>query len=454
MSQEARSALWFTLCNFIRRGTALITVPIFTRLLTETQYGICNVYFSWFDILVLFTSLNLPYEGLNNGLIRYDKDKDGYASAVAGLILSMTAIWVGGYILLVRKLSILAILMIIQLFTNPGLFLWTHRERFDFHYRWPVVITILSTVISVIVAVLVVINTEYKAEARILGIVAVQALFGIWAYAVLFIKGKHLYVKKYWSFALRFNLPLLFFYLAQIILNQSDRIMIDIYAGSDKAGIYSVAYTAASISMLLVTALNGSICPWIYRKLKEKEIGKIRQYAGSMILLVAGAVIGICVLAPDLVRILATERYAEAIYVIPPVAVSVFFVFIYMLYADVEMYYGKNRYIAVSSILAALLNVILNAVFIPQYGYIAAGWTTLFSYIFLAILHYLFLRKVCKEYAIQEPVFPHVYIWLLSMGMILIGFWMPTFYRMGYYRYLVLALVVILAGFVWRKRRE
>ena len=86
----ARSALWFTICNFLQRGTALIVVPIFTRLLTEQQYGVCNVYFAWFDIFVLFTSLKLPYEGLNNGLIRYESDKDGYTSAIQSLIMVLT----------------------------------------------------------------------------------------------------------------------------------------------------------------------------------------------------------------------------------------------------------------------------------------------------------------------------------------------------------------------------
>ena len=90
MPQAVRTSIWFTFCQFLQRGIAFITVPIFTRLLTTEEYGICNIYFTWFDIFLLFTSLRIPYEGLNNGLIRYEEDKDRYTSSVMGLIMVMT----------------------------------------------------------------------------------------------------------------------------------------------------------------------------------------------------------------------------------------------------------------------------------------------------------------------------------------------------------------------------
>ena len=90
MPAAVRTSVWFTVCQFLQRGIAFITVPIFTRLLTTEEYGICNIYFAWFDVFILFTSLKLPYEGLNNGLIRYEDDKDGYTSSIMGLIAVLT----------------------------------------------------------------------------------------------------------------------------------------------------------------------------------------------------------------------------------------------------------------------------------------------------------------------------------------------------------------------------
>lgn len=70
------------------------------------------------------------------------------------------------------------VLMFIQLMFNPPLMLWTNRERFDFRYRKPVAVTGISTILNLLVTVLAVLNTEYKAEARIIGSVFVQTLFG------------------------------------------------------------------------------------------------------------------------------------------------------------------------------------------------------------------------------------------------------------------------------------
>ena len=202
-SPAVRSALWFTICNFLQRGTSLIVVPIFTRLLTTQQYGVCNVYFAWFDIFVLFTSLKLPYEGLNNGLIRHEEDKDGYTSAIQGLIMVLTCVaglvywlvrdWVDQYIGLS---SFLMLILFVQLLLNPSLNLWTNRQRFDFRYRWPVVVTILSTVLNPAIAVIAVLNTRYVAEARILSSAAVQCAFGLVCAALLFSRGKQFYNKK------------------------------------------------------------------------------------------------------------------------------------------------------------------------------------------------------------------------------------------------------------------
>ena len=196
----ARSALWFTICNFLQRGTSLLVVPIFTRLLTSEQYGICNIYFAWFDILVLFTSLKLPYEGLNNGLIRHEDDKNGYTSAIQGLIMVLTRT-AGLIYWLVRKWvdpfiglgGFLMAVMFVQLLLNPSMNLWTNRQRFDYRYRWPVVVTLVSTIANPLIAVIAVLNTDYVAEARVLSSAVVQCSVGLICALILFRRGKQFY---------------------------------------------------------------------------------------------------------------------------------------------------------------------------------------------------------------------------------------------------------------------
>lgn len=458
MPLAVRTSVWFTICNFLQRGIALITVPVFTRLLTAEEYGVCNVYFAWVEIIIVFTSLQIPYEGLNNGLIRYEKDKDGYTSAMAGLILVMTVIWAGLYLIFERWMDpivglgkTLMCLMLVQLLFNPPLMLWMNRERFDFHYRNPAIVMLISTVLNPTIAIIAVLNTSYKAEARVIGSVVVQSFFGFVVLLILFYKGKVFFRKEYWKFAICFNLPLIFYYLSQLILNQSDRVMINYYEGSGKAAIYSMAYTAAAIMQLLVSAVNGSFAPWIYRKLKAGNYQEIKYTISIICLVVAAATLAMSAFAPDLIRIMATEEYSEAIWIIPPVSVGVFFCFLYTMIASIEMYYDENKGILLISVICSLANLILNAIFIPRYGYMAAGWTTLVCYVCMALFHCMLLKKVCKKNQIQGKILPGILILVVSLAVIALTFLILSIYHLGYLRY-VIPLFEMLILLVFRKK--
>ena len=61
------------------------------------------------------------------------------------------------------------------------------------------------------------------------------------------LNGKKYIQKKYWKYALAFNIPLIPHYLSNYVLSQSDRVMIGKMVGNDKAALYSVAYTISTM---------------------------------------------------------------------------------------------------------------------------------------------------------------------------------------------------------------
>lgn len=457
LSPSVKTSLWFTVCNLLQRGAACLLVPIFTRILTPAEYGICSIYFALYDLLVLFTSLKLPYEGLNNGLIRYEQDKDGYTSAMLGLML-LLSLGSGALLLLCSPLLLrvtglpapLLWLMLPHLTLAPLLMLWTNRERFDCRYRYPVIATLFLTLANPVLAVLCVLFTPMRADARIVPLVLLQMLLGLLAAVLLLRRSGRLYNQTYWRFALSFNVPLLAYYLSQSLLNQSDRLMIGYFAGSDKAAVYSVAYTAGTLILLVVSAVNGSFNPWMYKKLKAGDYGDIRRVSFSLCLAVAAAALLAMALAPDLVAIFATAEYGEAQWIIPPVAGSVFFVFVYMMFANAEMYFDAVKKISVISIVAGVANVLLNAVCIPVFGYIAAGWTTLICYGLLTFLHFIYMRRALTANGVSPgTLFALDRILLLSVAVTLAAVGMPFVYRIPYLRYVVATVIALAAGGGW-----
>jgi O-antigen/teichoic acid export membrane protein len=183
----------------------------------------------------------------------------------------------------------------------------------------------------------------------------------------------------------------------------------------------------------------------MYQKIHDEHPKEICKVAYPAMMMIAGLNLILILLAPEVVKLFAPVSYYDAIYVIPPVAMGVYFLFVYNVFVPFEFYYEKTKYIAVSSVGAAALNVLLNYVFIHLYGYRAAGYTTLACYVLLAVFHYVFMRKVCKEKLDNPIVFDLKIIVSLSVLFVVIGFFLLLLYPYAIIRYGLVGICIIVA---------
>ena len=452
LSVQVKASLWFLCCGFLQKGIALITTPIFTRVMTETQYGKYSVYYSWFGILQIIVSLNLAAGVYTRGLVKNEDDQDRFSSSMLGLNTVCVLVWMAVYALLHDKISNLLDLspllmgaMLVDIWANSVYQFWSNRERVNFRYKKLVVITLISVIMRPVLGVIAVRSASeaYQAESRILTTVVINVLMFSILYVVITKKGKHFFDKKYWSYALKFNLPLVPHYLSQIILNQSDRLMIDQYCGPSYTAYYSVAYTLAMVLQILNTSISGTMNPWIYKSIKANEFKKIAGVSYMVLGLIAVSNLVVVAVAPELLLVLAPEQYQVAVWVIPPVTVSVYFTFLYNLFATFEYYYEKTGYVMIASMSGAVLNVILNAIFIPQFGFIAAGYTTLVSYLLYAIAHYLFLRRVSRVFMNNEKIYSLKVILMIGGGLIAASAGIMLLYSVPIVRYSLIAVLAL-----------
>ena len=91
LSQPVRAGLWYTVCNVLNKGISLLSTPIFTRIMTEEQYGTFAIFQSWYNILLIFTSLNMFLGSYEKGLLLYRDDVDGFTSSLLSLVTTITA---------------------------------------------------------------------------------------------------------------------------------------------------------------------------------------------------------------------------------------------------------------------------------------------------------------------------------------------------------------------------
>ena len=404
LSIPVRASLWFVVCNFIQKGISVITVPIFTRLLTTAEYGELTVYNSWFTILSFIILLGMIYGMHMQGLVKFEDKKESFTSALQGLALVLVIVWAAIYFLfrdffnmLLKMNTIRMSAMLISIWTGTVFGFWANTQRTQYKYRALLVVTMLSSFLKPVVEVVMVLNFEDKVSAKVMGTALTELAIYVWLFLIQLKKGGVFFSAATWKYALVFCVPLVPHYLAQTLLNHADRIMIRSMQGEDEAGIYGLAYSISLVLSILVTALNQSVTPWMYEKIKKK---KEKEMAGTIYLLMiflAAVSLFLILLAPEAVRIFAPEEYGEGIRCIPPVTIGVFFTFCYSIYGKFAIYYEKKGWFATATVVSALLNIVLNYLAIPVFGYVAAGYTTMICYILYSLFHYIYMKEICRR---------------------------------------------------------
>lgn len=445
------------ICSLVQKGISVITTPIFTRIMSESQYGAFNVYMSWQDILIILCTLYLAQGVYMQGLVKYDEIKEKFTSSVLSLSLTVLLLFLGIYCVLgdtwramtgLTHMEMLA--MFLSISASTTYMIWARKQRVELRYKRLVFLTILVAAVRPAIGIVVVLHSTDKVTARVVEMALVDAIFYCPLFVHIYKSGRCFFHKGIWKYALKFNIPLIPHFLSQTVLNSADRIMIGTMIGASEAGIYSLAYQISLFVNLFNNALLQSISPWTYKKLKGHKERDIERIGVFSIILVGVIDLLFIAFAPELVGIFAPSRYREAVWVIPPITMSVFFQFMYALFVDVELYAEKSSYITVATMVGAVANLFLNALFIRAYGYYAAGYTTLFCYMLIAVLHYIFMTRICKETGFYKP-YRLKKLAALSAALLTIGFLMLLVYHYRILRYCIIAGIV-LGLFVYKDR--
>ena len=453
-----KASIVYTVASLLTKGLAIITTPIFTRMLTSSQMGTVNLYNSWYSMISVIATLSLTSGGFQIAMKEFEGRRNQYVSSVLSITSLMSIVLAGIYCIAphfwqewMGLPNELILLMLFGFLVSPANEFWLAKQRYEYKYRAVGVVSILTAILASGLSILVVIylnskHSNYVAEGRLFANYFIIYGFAavIWIY--LLIKGKTLFSKEFWKFSLSISIPLIGYALARQVLEVSDRIMISRYVGKSEVGIYSLLYTVSSISLIVWNAINSSFVPYLYQNMDKKDKkDQIQNLSTGLLAAYALFAIAITFFAPEMVKILATKEYFEAVYIAPPIAAGVFLTSVSHMYSNVLLYYKKSTIIMVSSVIAALMNVVLNAIFIPTVGYQAAAYTTLVAYIILAGLEgFLAVKTYVKINGEKMKVYNSKYIFYLSAGTIVLCMSALFFYKYTVLRYaLIVALVVI-----------
>ena len=106
-------------------------------------------------------------------------------------------------------------------------------------------------------------------------------------------------------------------------------------------------------------------------------------------------------ISPEIIFVFGGNNYNGAEYVAIPMVLDAFILFVYSIIVQGEYYTQKTIWVMIGTLVAAVIYIVLNIIFIPKFGYIAAAYTTLFAYLCYLVLHIVISKKLIGFFVIK-----------------------------------------------------
>lgn len=442
-SVVAKAGLCYTICNFLFRGMAFITTPIFARLMSKEDLGCFSNFSSWITILYVITSFDLA-QSIIRSKLEHEKDMDSYIWSILSFSTLWTLLIYGIFLVSPRTFeSITGInakyihIVFLYLLAAPAYQMLITKHRAFYKYKMFALLTGIMTLSGTLMALGMVLLMQDKLTGRIVGFYTPQIIIGIIIFITIALKGKKI-KREYWKYACVICIPLVPHVLSLNMLSTSDTLIITRICGAEYTAIYSIAYSAYHIITILFDSMNKAWAPWLLESLHQQKYTEIRKISKIYISIFEVVIIGILILIPEIILILGGKEYLEAVYCLPPLAASCVFQLVYTMYVNIEFYEKKTIGISIATMIATAVNIILNIIFIPmnpEYGYIIAAYTTLVGYMILFILHYYIVKRMKLSHVFDTKFILNVFMATLAVSGI-----MNLVYKNSAVRYVIFAI--------------
>ena len=452
-----KASIWFVLVTVINNATSLLTQPIVNRILSVEDVGVYGVYLTWNSILSILATFNLCY-GVLEVLITKDKpDSDNIVSSLSTassliwtIFFALVFVFIGPISTLLKLKPIYIVILALTVWGDAMVQFWCVKKRFFYLYRQYSALMVALFVTKSILSVTLAYFFTDRVLGRVLGMCIPPLLAAIVLYASSLRKTGFKGITKYWKRGLKFNLPLIPHYLSSILLASSDKIMIQHLDTEESLGLYSLAYTFSGLALIVFNAVNNAYTPTAYDLIRKEDYKALSRKTKPIIFIAVAFSVLLMLMAPEGLFILGGEEYLVALDIVPILVLGIFFSSFYFIFSNIEFVYERTKLVFPITLLGAGLNIVLNYFLIPIYGYGAAAYTTLISYIIVALCHYLATLLILKKNA-----YPMGSVCLYLLILIGVSALMPLIYDLHFLlRYLAVLLSLAVIGVLLLRTRK
>lgn len=391
-----KTGSWYFIGSLLTKATGFLLLPVYTRYLSPTDYGVLNSLNSIANLLPIFISFYL-----DSAFGRYyffekkvseERVQALYSTLfwfifIWGIIVVIIALFLSPFIiqplLNVPFLPYIPLIMIPTLFGQLSLlgsvFLRSNIKAKE--------ITILNFIVFLCVtSVTLVLLINYKMGIRAnLYAAAVGSIISLIFFIYISIKYRLLKFKFEWRtlwMSLMFSLPLIPNIAGGWIGGLSDRLIMAYYGKIEQVGLYSVSAQFALILYMVndaITQVQGPIALSALTNNHEEGKKQISQFLSVFVWLILFCYLLLAFFSKEILFIMTEERFHSAYKLVSILAFLYVMSGVYRIFTTILSFHGKMWVISSAAIVSASLSMILNFIFIPYFGQWAAAWASFLS---------------------------------------------------------------------------
>ncbi len=443
-SEVFKASLFFSLIGGFQQVVNIIITPFLTYFFTQNEYGIYTIYTTWYGFLTILITLNIPIAIMNTSFIKFSNSKLELMATYnlfikfIGFVITIIFLIFNKIIIKFTGLSFeLVIFLIIQVTSNVPFLIWTSFQRFHFKYKNYSIVVIISVFIQTTLTIILVSVFENNLYARIFSILIVQLIIST-IYDFLILKNFSInFFLTHLRFMIPLIFPLFFHYIFQFFLTQIDKIFISQFYSEYFVALFNIPFLISLGISFFSNGINSVFTPWSYRKISNRNFNNLREVSNNFIYFISFILLILSIFGPELINFLGSGKFNDSIKIFTPILLSVFFQFIYSLYANIQYYYHKTYKILLFSITIGIFNILMNYFVILNFSIYFSPFITLISNILLVILHGYSVFHLLNKQKIQVYDFKFFISW--SLRTLILAFLISISYNYSlYFRIIVL----------------
>lgn len=398
------NAAVYTLANVVNSAIPFLLLPLLTRWLDPTEYGLVAL----FTVLVsgsaalaglsVHGAVNVRFfdKGINHPT--YTGTAIGILTASTGAMLILVlalSTWLTPWLQLpVGALMLAVVVAAAQFVIGVRLVMWQVRGNAVCYGVFQVSQMALNLALSLFLIGAVGLGWE----GRVLGIAGAAVLFALFGLVSLWKAGALVwrFNGAYARDALRFGVPLVPHAIGSLLIASSDRVIVAGVLDVREAGIYAAGMQIGMVIGVLADAAVKAVSPWMFSRLADPTPSlkrKLVRFTFLYFICIAAASVVFGLLAPHLLMLVG-ERFRTDGAVVAYVSLGGAFSGMYLMVVNYIFFAKRTEFLAVASLTVGALNLALSYLLVRSHGAVGAAQAYMVSQLVMFLATWAIAAKV------------------------------------------------------------